>query len=98
MSITRDSYAREVLRAAEAAFYNNESPVCPREDCAEILTVVCQSTQSTRSLFCPVHGHIFQEQSMDSLKRLDWDGAAERLAENPDDEEDDGDESEEPDI
>lgn len=79
MSMTRDSYAREVLRAAEAAFYNNESPKCPREDCNERLIVVQQKTQSTRSLFCPVHGRIYQEQSA-PINRLDWDAAAERVS------------------
>lgn len=83
--MTRDSYARQVLKTAEAAFYNNESPRCPRESCTETLSVVQQNTLSTRSLFCPVHGHIFQEQAMESLKKLDWDSAAERAAEHGDD-------------
>ncbi|MHB1455761.1 MAG: hypothetical protein ACYC0V_02490 [Armatimonadota bacterium] len=93
MSMTRDSYAREVLKAAEAAFLNGESPRCPRESCTQNLSVVLQNTQSTRSLFCPVHGHIFQEQALESLQKLDWDSAAERVAEHNWDE----DEAEEPD-
>lgn len=93
MSMTRDSYAREVLKAAEAAFLNNESPRCPRENCTQNLSVVQQNTQSTRSLFCPVHGHIFQEQALESLQKLDWESAAERVAEHNWDE----DEPEEPD-
>ncbi len=77
--MTRDAYAREVIKAAEAAFYSDEIPKCPREDCTELLNVVL-NIKSTRSLYCPVHGHIFQEQSRESLKRLDWDSAAERTS------------------
>lgn len=93
--MTRDTYAREVIRAAEAAFYRNERPICPHEGCQEQLSVVRQTNFSTRSLFCPVHGHIFQEQSLDARSKLDWDGAAERFSEIEDvdeelDEDDEG--------
>ena len=81
MTMTRDSYAKEVIRAAEAAFYRNETPVCPHENCTEQLSVVRQSTFSTRSLFCPVHGHIFQEQKFEPYNKLDWEGAAQRIGE-----------------
>ena len=74
--MTRDTYAREVLRAAETAFHRNETAVCPHEDCEQCLSVVRQNTFSTRSSFCPVHGHIFQEQESAPFGKLDWDNAA----------------------
>jgi len=77
--MTRDAYAKEVIRAAEAAFQRNETAICPHEDCDERLGVVRQNTLSTRSLFCPVHGHIFQEQTSEPFGKLDWEGAAERV-------------------
>ncbi|MHB0912014.1 MAG: hypothetical protein ACYC2Y_01035 [Armatimonadota bacterium] len=78
MSMTRDTYAREVIKAAEAVFHRNEGAVCPHEDCGETLSVVRQNMFSTRSLFCPTHGHIFQEQKLHQFSKLDWDGAKER--------------------
>ncbi|HUV05023.1 MAG TPA: hypothetical protein VMX94_07940 [Armatimonadota bacterium] len=77
--MTRDTYAKELIRAAEAAFRRNETPQCPHQDCGERLSVVRQSTFSTRSLFCPVHGHIFQEQEETPFGKLDWEGAAQRI-------------------
>ena len=81
MSMTRDTYAKEVIRAAEAAFHRNEATTCPHHDCEEVLSVIRQNTFSTRSLFCPVHGHIFQEQETDKHNRLDWDAAKKRFDE-----------------
>ena len=81
MSMTRDTYAKEVIRAAEAAFRRNEVAICPHEGCDQLLTVVRQSTFSTRSLFCPVHGHVFQEQATEHFGKLDWDGAKQRFDE-----------------
>jgi hypothetical protein len=75
MSVTRDVYAKRVLRAAEAAFNRDEVPRCPREDCDERLSVVRQNMFSNRSLFCPVHGHLFQEQEMYPFGQLDWEAA-----------------------
>jgi len=77
--MTRDTYAKEVIKAAEAAFRRNETPLCPHEDCDQLLSVVRQSTFSRRSLFCPVHGHIFQEQEGSPFGKLDWEGAAQRI-------------------
>lgn len=77
MSMTRDAYAKLVRKVAEAAFLRDEVVVCPREDCTELLRVVRQSVHSTRSLFCPVHGHLFQEQETEPFGKLDWDGAGE---------------------
>lgn len=82
MSMTRDTYAKKVRKAAEAAFHRNETPHCPHEDCDQRLSVVRQNTFSTRSLFCPVHGHIFQEQETEPFSQLDWEGAEQQLAEN----------------
>lgn len=81
MSMTRDTYAKEVIKAAEAAFKRNEAAVCPHENCDESLSVVRQNTFSTRSLFCPVHGHVFQEQNIETFGKLDWDGAKQRFDE-----------------
>lgn len=81
MSMTRDTYAKEVIRAAETAFRRNEVAVCPHENCNQLLSVVRQSTFSTRSLFCPVHGHVFQEQETERFNQLDWDGAKQRFDE-----------------
>lgn len=92
MSMTRDTYAKEVIKAAEAAFHRNETAICPHEDCEEHLSVVQQSTFSTRSLFCPVHGHVFQEQRNDQFEKLDWDGAKQRYDEEFSEEDDDWDE------
>jgi hypothetical protein len=79
--MTRDTYAKEVIKAAEAAFKRNETAVCPHEDCSEFLSVVRQDMFSTRSLFCPVHGHIFQEQETERFNKLDWDTAKQRFDE-----------------
>lgn len=73
MVMTRDTYAKELIRVAEAAFIKNETSVCPHQDCEEHLSVVKQNTFSTRSLFCPVHGRIFQEQELHPYGELDWD-------------------------
>lgn len=81
MSMTRDAYAKEVIRAAEAAFSRNETAVCPHENCDESLSVVQQNVFSTRSLFCQVHGHVFQEQKTDTLNKLDWDSAKQKYDE-----------------
>lgn len=89
MSMTRDTYAKEVKRAAEAALYRNENTPCPHEDCTESLSVVRQSMYSTRSLFCPVHGLIFQEQESEPYGRLDWETASRRAAEMELEEEED---------
>ena len=78
-AMTRDTYAKELIKAAEAAFRRNETPQCPHEDCDQLLSVVRQSMFSTRSLFCPVHGHIFQEQEQNQFGKLDWEGAAQRI-------------------
>ncbi len=82
MSMTRDSYAKEVVKVAESAFYRNETVTCPHDGCSEKLTIVQLSMLSTRSLLCPIHGHIYQEQSNEPFSKLDWDGAKDR----PDDE------------
>lgn len=82
MSMTRDIYAKEVAKAAESAFNREETTHCPHENCDERLSVVKQGTFSTRSLFCPVHGHIFQEQKLDMSHQLDWEAAEERLKTN----------------
>ena len=79
MSMTRDTYAKEVKKAAEAAFSREETAHCPHENCEERLSVVQQGTFSTRSLFCPVHGHIFQEQKLDLSHQLDWEAAEDRV-------------------
>lgn len=84
--MTRDTYAKELIKAAEAAFYRNETPVCPHEGCYEHLSVVRQSMFTTRSLCCPVHGRVFQEQEANPFGRLDWEGAAQRVS-NADSEE-----------
>lgn len=92
MSMTRDVYAKELRKAAEAAFHRNERPHCPHEDCEEYLSVVQQNIYSTRSLFCPVHGRIFQEQRIDQFSKLDWESAERRVEERvPDLEEEDED-------
>lgn len=78
MSMTRDSYAKEVIRIAEAAFRRDEKVTCPHENCDERLGIVRQHTFSTRSLFCPVHGHIFQEQETEPYSKLDWEAAAKK--------------------
>lgn len=80
--MTRDAYAKEVMRTAEAAFYRHENVTCPHEDCDEMLSVVQQSTFSTRSLFCPKHGHIFQEQDAAPFGKLDWDTAQQRAGDS----------------
>lgn len=94
MSMTRDTYAKEVIKAAEAAFRRNETAVCPHEDCQEFLSVVRQDMFSTRSLFCPVHGHIFQEQEVERFNKLDWDAAKQRYDERSSDLDEDEDEEE----
>lgn len=81
MSMTRDTYAKEVKRAAEAALSRNEIVPCPHEDCSERLSVERQSVYSTRSLFCPAHGLIFQEQRAEPFAKLDWESASRRSAE-----------------
>lgn len=81
MSMTRDTYAKDVIRAAESAFIRNEETVCPHEDCDEVLSVVRQNMFSTRSLFCSVHGHIFQEQEAERYNKLDWEAAKQRFDE-----------------
>jgi nitrite reductase/ring-hydroxylating ferredoxin subunit len=73
MSMTRDAYAKELIKVAVAALFHNEAVICPHEGCDQRLSVVRQSMFSTRSLFCPVHGHIFQEQSVDPHSKLNWD-------------------------
>jgi len=90
MSMTRDTYAKEVKRCAEAALYRNESAMCPHEGCSERLNVVRQTMLSTRSLFCPVHGLIFQEQEIEPFSKLDWDTASQRATPWTDDEEEEG--------
>ena len=77
MSMTRDAYAKEVRKVAEAVLERNETVVCPREDCGQQLRIVQQSTLSTRSILCPVHGHIYQEQRIEPFSNLDWDRAKE---------------------
>lgn len=81
MSMTRDTYAKQVLRVAEAALYRNEAVMCPHEECEEELSIIRQGMLSTRSIFCPVHGHIFQEQKVEPFSKLDWDEAERRHAE-----------------
>ncbi len=72
MSMTRDAYAKEVLRVAQAVLQTGEIAVCPHEGCDESLSIVKQGVFSTRSVFCPVHGHIFQEQKTEPFSKLDW--------------------------
>ncbi len=74
--MTRDAYAKEVLRVAQAVLHDGETVVCPHEGCDERLSIVKQGVFSTRSIFCTVHGHIFQEQKTDPFSKLDWDKAA----------------------
>jgi len=78
--MTRDTYAKAVIQAAEAAFHRNEIPLCPHQDCDERLSIVRHKTYSTRSLLCPVHGHIYQEQEEYPFGKLDWEGTAKRIA------------------
>ena len=85
--MTRDTYAKEVKRVAEAALYRNESACCPHQDCGEHLNVVRQTMLSTRSLFCPVHGLIFQEQETEPFSKLDWETASQRATPWTEDEE-----------
>lgn len=91
MSMTRDSYAKEVLRVAEAALYGGESVCCPHEGCEHRLSIVRQGVFSTRSIFCPMHGHIFQEQKIEPFSKLDWN----KTPEGPVDDEDEYDGEEE---
>lgn len=93
--MTRDTYAKELIKAAEAAFSRNESPTCPHENCREPLSVVTPDTFSTRSLLCPVHGRIYQEQE-NSYDKLDWDKPA-AMSDEFDEIEDDEDDCEEED-
>ena len=72
MGMTRDSYAKEVMKVAEAALRRNEAVLCPHEDCGERLDVVKQNTFSTRALLCPIHGQIFKEQELPPYGKLDW--------------------------
>jgi hypothetical protein len=81
MSMTRDAYAKQVMRVAEAALRRNEAVLCPHEDCGERLSIVRQNTFSTRSLFCPIHGHIFKEQELPPYGKLDWESHEHRLTE-----------------
>ncbi len=85
MSMTRDAYAKEVLRVAEAALRGVESVVCPHEGCEEHLSIVKQGVFSTRSVFCPVHGHIFQEQKTEPFSKLDWDKVPPSVCDDDDD-------------
>lgn len=87
MSMTRDTYAKQVRRVAEAALYRDEAVMCPHEDCDEELAIVRQSMLSTRSILCPVHGRIFQEQRIEPFSKLDWDVAKRRRAEEMESEE-----------
>lgn len=75
--MTRDAYAKEVLRVAQAVLHGEETVVCPHEGCEESLSIVKQGVFSTRSVFCSVHGHIFQEQKTEPFSKLDWDKAPE---------------------
>ena len=92
MSMTRDAYAKEVLRVAQAALNGGETVMCPHEGCDESLSIVKQGVFSTRSIFCTVHGHIFQEQRIEPFSKLDWDKEPEDTIED-DEEEWDGEES-----
>lgn len=76
MSLTRDAYAKEVMKVAEAAFRRDEAVLCPHEACSERLSVVTQSTYSSRALFCPIHGSIFKEQELAPFGKLDWESHA----------------------
>lgn len=84
MSMTRDAYAKEVLRVAEAALYGGESVLCPHEGCQERLSIVKQGVLSTRSISCPVHGHIFQEQRVEPFSKLEWHEAPETVDDDDD--------------
>ncbi len=76
MSITRDAYAKEVMKVAEAAFHREEAVMCPHDDCDERLSVVRQNAYSSRVLLCPVHGSIFKEQESAPFGKLDWESHA----------------------
>ncbi|MDH7481721.1 MAG: hypothetical protein QHH26_07085 [Armatimonadota bacterium] len=82
MSMTRDAYAKEVLRIAEAALYHNEHPVCPHDGCSEILEVIWTFANRTRAIVCPVHGPIFKEQEHEPFSDLDWEAAEARVAQS----------------
>ena len=87
MSMTRDSYAKEVMRVAEAALRRNEAVACPHEDCDERLTVVRQNAFATRTLHCPIHGQIFKEQEISPYGKLDWEAHEHKLGSERDDDE-----------
>jgi len=82
MSMTRDAYAKQVLRIAEATLYRNETSICPHDGCSEVLQVIRGFAQKTRSIVCPVHGTIFKEQEHEPFSDLDWETAEERAAQN----------------
>ncbi len=86
MSMTRDAYAKEVLRVAQAMLHGEELMMCPHEGCDERLSIVKQGVFSTRSVFCPVHGHIFQEQKTEPFSKLDWDKAPANSVDDDEDE------------
>ena len=60
MRMTRDAYAREVLKAIEAIQDGGDHIACPHENCEHDLIVFVASLRAGTAVLCPEHGVIYR--------------------------------------
>jgi hypothetical protein len=61
MRMTRDTYAKEVLRVIESLDEGVDHIYCPRENCESELQVLVSSLKAGAQVVCPDHGIIFRD-------------------------------------
>ncbi len=61
MRMTRDTYAKEVLRVIKSLDEGVEHIFCPRENCESELKIQVSSLQAGAQVICPDHGIIFRD-------------------------------------
>jgi len=59
--MTRDSYAKEVMKVVESMHHGDGGITCPRDECDERLNVIIANMRNGTTMICPTHGLIFRE-------------------------------------
>ncbi len=61
MRMTREAYAKEVLKTVEAVLEGEKNVCCPHENCDQPLQSLNPSMQAGMTIKCPLHGIIYHK-------------------------------------
>ena len=61
MRMTRETYAKEVLKRIESVRDGRDEVSCPHEGCEKMLRILLTSVRTGTTVVCPDHGLIYRE-------------------------------------